>query len=197
MGSQLILLVVSKDRDGIKRFFEWNPFPVPDIAVVPVVNRGTVSIPQLANTALSLDLGYDAVGVCHADTRYSIIALERFKDTALTGKVCGMVGRHLQGGYIWSKDVTRPVEVSTLDCCSVFFRRDSGLRFDEETFDGFHCYVEDLSLQAHAKGIPVVVPPAKASHLEESTRNPEWQADYKIYRKRLAIKWAGTVFETT
>ena len=45
----------------------------------------------------------------------------------------------------------------------MFFRRDSGLWFDAVNFDGFHMHVEDLCMQAHAKGIPVLVPPASAS----------------------------------
>ena len=87
--------------------------------------------------------------------------------------------------------------VSCLDGCSVFFHRDLGLRFDEATFDGFHCHVEDLCLQAHARGIPVVVPSLKADHVGRNKDMVTWMADYRKYKERLTEKWKGIVFATT
>jgi len=196
MGPQLKLVVVGKNQEDCYRFVQNDNFHTLGHLVALEANRTGRAIAAIGNYHLSRE-NFEVFGLCHADTIFQNGALETFLDTAAAGRVCGMVGRDLHGNYVWSKNIGDPVDVSTLDCCSVFFRRDSGLRFDEQTFDGFHCYVEDLCLQAHAKGIPVVVPPAKASHLEESTRNPEWQAQYKVYRKRLADKWAGTVFQTT
>jgi hypothetical protein len=89
-----------------------------------------------------------------------------------------------------------PGEVSTLDGMAVFFRRDLGLRFDEETFTGYHCHVEDLCLQAHSRGIPVTVPAADAHH-RNHIQSQAFLADYRRYRAKLAAKWAGTEFRTT
>jgi GT2 family glycosyltransferase len=89
-----------------------------------------------------------------------------------------------------------PGEVSTLDGMAVFFRRDLGLRFDEETFTGYHCHVEDLCLQAHSRGIPVTVPAADAHH-RNHIQSQAFLADYRRYRAKLAAKWAGTEVRTT
>ena len=202
MGAQLKLhlVVVEKDDSRQGMFLNRNCTQVEGQghAVNIVRNSANWSMARIGNKFLNGHSDYEVFGLCHGDAVFSAQALTIFRDTAAAGFVCGIVGRDLSGNYIWSSNVIRgTVPVSTLDCCSVFFRRDAGLRFDEQTFDGFHCYVEDVCLQAAAKGISVVVPPAKASHLEESSRDQEWLAQYKVYRKRLADKWAGVEFQTT
>jgi hypothetical protein len=132
---------------------------------------------------------WDVFGMVHADTTFHPSALESFWRTARLGAVCGMVGIDTKKRYHWSKDIRSIQPVETLDCCSVFFRKDSGLRFDAKTFDGFHCYVEDLCMQAHAKKIPVVVPPAQAAHAEDSTNDSVWRGDYFRYKDKLLAKW--------
>jgi hypothetical protein len=147
----------------------------------------------------------DVVGIVHADTTFGPGALTAFARTAASGKVTGLVGRaagqqEKGQGYVWSKNVDEETSVSTLDSCSIFLRRDSGLMFDEETFDSFHCTVEDVCLQATGKGIPVVVPVAYAHHHSEDTGtylNPAWQAAYWKTREKLVAKWPGKEFNTT
>lgn len=126
--------------------------------------------------------------------------LEILAECALAGKVCGIVGADLlPQRYWWGHSLPDGAEhpVSCLDGSSIFFRTDLGLQFDEVTFDGFHCHVEDLCLQAHARRISVVVPAVKTDHAGRSTYDPGWQAQYRVYRQRLAEKWNGTVYQTT
>lgn len=114
--------------------------------------------------------------------------------------------------YVWSKDwghPTRrqraagypsdiddfhrvgPCRVSTLDSSCIFFSTNLGLRFDEQTFDGFHLHGEDICLQAHAKGIPVLVPSANAWHACADTNGPGWGAERDRYKVKLDAKWKG------
>lgn len=191
----LSLVVVASNRSS---YFGWDVDPFPPLSELTLWTNDLQGRPyplsKIGNLILDRQVG-TVIGICHADTSFGPGALETFAEAALDGSVVGIVGVDLQRVYHWSKD--NPGQVSTLDSCSVFFRRDLGLRFDEQTFDGLHCHVEDLCLQAQAKRIPVIVPAAQASHIGQSTDNPQWQGDYAKYRARLAMKWRGVRFETT
>ena len=144
----------------------------------------------------------DVVAVVHADTTFGPGALTTFARTAAEGKVTGLVGRmsgqYANGqGYAWSKNLKEETAVSTLDACSVFLRRDSRLRFDEVTFDSWHCCVEDVCLQAAERGIPIIVPVAHAHHHGGTYLDLKWQEAYRKAREKLVIKWAGVEFNTT
>jgi hypothetical protein len=79
-------------------------------------------------------------------------------------------------------------------------RTDSGVNFDEQTFDTFHCCVEDVCISATKKGIRIVVPDVKADHLgTRGTRhkNPAWGEVYASYRQKLVEKHKDTFFRTT
>jgi hypothetical protein len=92
-----------------------------------------------------------------------------------------------------------PGPVSVLDDCSVFFRRDSGLTVDAVTFKAWSAHVPDLCLQAHARGIPVVVPAADASH--KGTRYfrdyQQHNAHWEIQVAKLRAKWPDVQVVTT
>lgn len=85
----------------------------------------------------------------------------------------------------------KPCPVSTLDSSCIFFPTNLGLRFDEQTFDGFHLHGEDICLQAHAKGIPVVVPAANAWHACPDVNGPDWGKERDKYKVKLDAKWKG------
>jgi len=200
------VFVLGKDTSATA---EWSAnHPGTENFVSLVENPKRRSLAAIANTLIDSMEGLPdrVVGFLHADTYLAPGAFQAFKDCSLNGSVCGIVGRDPGKGNRWSKNLIdvpglvwslRPGPVSTLDACSIFFRRDLGLRFDSETFDGLHCWVEDLCLQAQAKGIRVEVPFADADHRGDSTFQPAWQAEYLMYRTRLGQKWAGTAFETT
>jgi hypothetical protein len=199
---RLMLVGVAKDGLGALQFQAQvrHCVDTPEgTLIVPYANTERKSLAAIGNEAIALGSPIHGIlGLCHADCTFGPGALESFAACAAAGKVCGIVGIDCDRNYRWSNGGERgPGLVSTLDSCCVFMRADLGLRFDETTFDGLHCHVEDLCLQAAARGIPVVVPAADASHVGASTFNPEWQAEYRVYRERLARKWEGTRFETT
>jgi hypothetical protein len=202
--ADLTLVVVGKDNAAVLAFDQhhWGGAAV---RLVPNIDGDPLS--EIANWHLELSTR-PVFGLCHADAVFGPGALEAFTAEAMRGAVCGIVGVDLAGVYHcsynsdrdrwWKGDqrIGEPGQVSTLDCMAVFFRKDLGISFDEEEFDSFHCHVEDLCLQAHARGIPVTVPAADAHH-RNHTQAPEFLADYRKYRARLAEKWKGTEFRTT
>ena len=199
--ADLFLVVVGKDTAAV------NAFVMPalssfDTHVYIISNNTGTPLSKISNECLEFDnFRPSAVfGLCHADVVFGPDALEDFTAEAMRGAVCGIVGVDLAGCYrcCYSPETPfcGPGPVSTLDGMAVFFRRDLGLRFDEQTFDGFHCHVEDLCLQAHKRGIPVTVPAADAHHRNHG-QSQAWLVDYRKYRRRLAEKWKGTEFRTT
>lgn len=141
----------------------------------------------------------DVVGVCHADTIFSDSAFDVFHRYALHNNAAvGLVGRSLQGKYIWSKNESGVV--STLDSCSFFMRRSTygkEATFDTKTFDHFHCCIEDMCLQLSTKGHCIYVPNAQADHSGLIDNPSDWQSTYQRYRQKLQEKWADTPFLTT
>jgi hypothetical protein len=201
----LTLVVVGKDTAEFSGF-------TPSVDRMPVT---IIRVPNTAGESLAaignrfLDAAWTPVfGLLHADVYLGAGALETFATIAAKGFVTGIVGIDLNRHYRWCHNTCLQVKrdgsiedvpgpVSTLDSCSVFFRTDSGLRFDEATFDSFHGHVEDLCLQAATRGIPVVVPSADAHHLGATTFDPDWQAQCRLYRDRLRAKWPGVEFQAT
>lgn len=105
----------------------------------------------------------------------------------------GIVG--VKNGYHWSKP-NQLYDVMTLDSCCVVVDKEMGLRFDDKTFDEYHCYVEDICMQA-----------GKVSTMYINTENNEgdffahhghtWNklggswGNYNKYRKLLSDKWGN------
>ncbi len=216
----LTLVVIAKNNEDMGAFKDTNP----NLAGYDgVVNRRRRSLASIANG--HLDTSNQAVfGLCHADMVFKDGSLQAFYDCAMTGAVCGACGRSFRyqdawkwaGGdssYVWSKDWGRPTvrqldagypanpngpcPVSTLDSSCIFFRRDLGIRFDEATFDGFHCHGEDICLQAQARGIPVLVPAADAWHACPDVNGPNWGKERDVYYRKLKAKWPQREFTTT
>lgn len=211
--SPLTLVYIAKDQAGLDAFDLTH---TAGAEVVGYANDAELALSRIGNEMLAcsgwMTAGSPVFGFCHADAVFGPGALDAFVAEAMRGAVCGIVGIDLAGLYRCSFESRRdswwqgegagriltggPGEVSTLDGMAVFFRRDLGLRFDEETFTGYHCHVEDLCLQAHSRGIPVTVPAADAHH-RNHIQSQAFLADYRRYRAKLAAKWAGTEFRTT
>jgi hypothetical protein len=102
----------------------------------------------------------------------------------------GTVGRSWQGEYVWGHEVDEPTEVCTVDACCVVIDTRQRTSFDEHTFDGFHCHVEDYCMQCHASGLGVFVIPSQLDHIGATyaLEGSRW-GQYPKYRKRLARKW--------
>jgi len=211
-AKDLTLVVVAADPEDARRF-DWTH--VNAARVLLQINYYALPLSLIGSASLAIAHG-QVFGLCHADVTFGPGALDALAECAGGGAVCGVVGmnpdlkegdpganpgatrKNQRWGEVWAYQ--NPGPVSTLDSAAVFFRRDSGLRFDPINFDGMHCHVEDLCLQAHAKGMPVVVPAANATHQS----NPKlqdwsdwWHTDYRKYRQRLDQKWTGVRFGTT
>ena len=200
-AKDLTLVVVAKDEQSMRGFDQTH---VNAAHTVLVINYWQQPLSKLANYWLATSP--NVFGLCHADALFGPGALDIFAETAGEGAVCGMVGRCADPAtHVWSVHKANLQDhpnfkegpISTLDSVSVFFRRDSGLRFDTVNFDGFHMHVEDLCMQAHAKGIRVVVPPASASTSCSTPFAGKWATDCLTYRDRLREKWKGMVIATT
>lgn len=204
----LALCVVAKDGDELASFLAVHGGEIAKNVdeLVAVDNRGGRfgGLAAIGNRALAATRS-TAFGLIHADTGFRPGALAIFRDAAIHGKVAGIVGRPIDGRYLWAFGGGGD-DVTCLDGCAVFFRRDLGLSFDEETFDGFHCVGEDLSLLARSRGIPIVVPNAQADH-RSSSNFPDagqpgadrgaWLTDYHRYVEKLRAKWSSLEFLTS
>lgn len=102
----------------------------------------------------------------------------------------GTVGRAWDGTYVWGHDVEEPTPVCAVDACCLVLDTRQGLVFDERTFDGFHCHVEDYCMQCHAAGLGVLVIPAQLEHASATyARQGSRWGSYAKYRRRLDRKW--------
>lgn len=196
---QLTLVAIGKNEAAFGVFDRTH---IGDTELILVANIKGESLSSIANRYLLKSR--DVFGLCHNNTWFGPGSLEIFTRTAMEGKVCGVVGRILENRSRWQDEYhwcqAGSAKVSTLDGCAVFFPVRSGLRFDEKTFDGFHCHVPDLCLQAQKIGMEVVVPEADASHKDSdhtSTESTAWQRDYWRYVALLEKKWKGTRFKVT
>jgi hypothetical protein len=190
---QLTLLAIGKNEISLKSFDQEN---IGESELVLIANTKHEPLSTIANSYLPHSRAI--FGLCHADTWFGPGSLEIFTKTAMEGTICGMVGRSIRGQYHWCH--TNPGKVSTLDGCSIFFPVKYKLQFDDKIFDGFHCHVEDLCLQAQKIGVETVVPAANASHTGSAytpSESEEWRKDYMKYRMLLENKWNGTMFMTT
>lgn len=186
MPSDLTLVVVAKDRESLLGFQAGDP----DGARIELIaNDDGKPLAAIGNR--HLDAAQTSIfGLCHADCIFNARSLAEFALSARFG-VVGIVGIDSQYAQRWC--YRNPGVVETLDSCSVFFSRSFGLRFDERTCDGFHGHVQDLCMQARAKGIPVFVPAADATHIGINFAEPAWRADYERYKARLCEKWGQKV----
>jgi hypothetical protein len=190
---QLTLVAIGKNEDSFKVFDRAH---IGDCELVFVANINHEPLATIANRYLQNSR--DVFGLCHNNAWFGPGSLEIFTKIAMEGKVCGIVGKSLDGVYHWCH--ANPGKVSTLDGCSIFFPIRCNLRFDGVLFNGFHCHVPDLCLQAQKIGMEVIVPAADASHKDSDHTLSErevWHRDFWRYHALLANKWKGMRFETT
>lgn len=187
----LCLVVVGADKHECKSF---NLKHV-ECELHLVINNGDATS-AIANRFLNRS-SKTVFGLVHPDVKFGIGATRVFYGSALSGNVCGVVGRTIGLRYRWCGH--NPGLVYALDDCCVFFRKDSGLTFDDVTFDKWSAHVPDLCFQAHAKGIPVVVPKATASH--RGTRYflgyQHHIKDWEVAVQKLRGKWPDIQVVTT
>jgi hypothetical protein len=192
----IAVLVIGKSDEEIEDFKRKSPHVEQEARMVYVSNPGRKfgGTAAIANPFLDAATE-DVVAIVHADTTFAPKALGVFAKAAVDRNcLTGIVGRTALtpgepfSGYVWCTD--KGGSVSTLDSSSVFFQRSLGLRFDGQVFNDFHCVVEDLCLQARAKGVQSYVPRADASHLGTATE-PTWNDNFWRYRQKLLDKYPG------
>lgn len=195
------IMVIGKSEEEIEWFKQNSPRANEEARMVYVANPGRRygATAVIANPFLETATE-DVVAVVHADTSFAPGAIGVFAQVAIDNDcLTGIVGRAkahpgaANMGYTWC--TSDGGYVSTLDSCSVFFRRNLGLRFDGRTFDDFHCVVEDLCLQARLRGIRSFVPKAEAGHIGTATE-PTWNHNFWRYRKCLLDKYPDEEIHT-
>lgn len=92
----------------------------------------------------------DWIILTHQDISFSDDILYHIENTINEiedDKFCiGLVGVTNKGEYKWSKD-DEIFKLETVDCCFLVINKKHNIKFDEETFDDFHLYVEDYCVQ--------------------------------------------------
>jgi hypothetical protein len=194
------LVVVGKDHADTGAFRLEHVLSVVDELVL-IANPGARfgGLGSIGNRELYLPGRCDVVGIVHADVEFGAGMIEALATAAVDRRaLTGIVGATRQGN-VWCYQVVEPVPVDTLDCCSVFIplAPARGLVFDVQNFDGFHCCVEDLSLQAPSRGLQVLVVPGVAKHAGQLWYESSWRKEWLEYRVRLQAKWASVPFFTT
>ncbi len=197
---KLTVVVVGKSREELALNSLATHAAVDELVLLANPQGCFGGLGRIGNAALTGARG-DVVGLVHADTSFGPGTLGALAETALRERaLTGIVGATVTGERVWGRDVSRPVLVSTLDSCCVFVPRAHAphLCFDENRFDGFHCCVEDLCLQAASRhALSVLVVPGEADHLGSSWNDAQWKSDWARYRQRLDEKWRDATFSTT
>lgn len=101
----------------------------------------------------------------HEDTTFSPDFLEKINQTiGIFPKfgAIGPVGQGFEKEYIWSEDATIK-EVEVFDCCCILINKEHGLKFDAQTFNEYHMYVDDYAMQVQDKGLKCHTIPTHAS----------------------------------
>lgn len=194
-------IVVLSGSDAELSLFDPKPlYAATEIIVVRNDDKRYGGYGEVGNRILDRT-DADVVGIVHADATFgSAKSVRTFIDHARES-VTGLVGRALDGRYVWSKDILAVESVSTLDSCSLFFPTKLAVRFDTITFDDFHLCVEDFCLQAAAHGLGIRVPPANANHRGYRAYAPDlqapWMEKYWMYHARFREKWRAVPFAIT
>jgi hypothetical protein len=131
--------------------------------------------------------------LCHPDVEFSEDVYNQIRRELSKPEVgvVGLVGVNDDGKQVWAQNLREPRKVSSLDGCFIAIDTTKGLRFDEQTFDGLHCYADDLCYQARDQGLKVKVVPAKHFIHASETLKKEGRGwgDYWKYRNKLEQKW--------
>lgn len=188
----------------------WNNAEGKSFEVIPILN-----FKNKYSAASALNIGINKaqsniIIACHQDLIFyrdwintlfeRIDEVEKInKDWGLLGtagitKKEDAIGRvyDLKGRCQWEgrKDLNI-FETQSLDEHCVIFRKDSGLRFDEETFDGFHFYSIDLCFQAIYEGFKNYGITCPLAHISGSSSMLTGKEVYMKYLKAVREKWEG------
>ena len=109
------------------------------------------------------------LALVHEDITFTPDLIYRLQDTidrVPDFGALGLVGCDAGGVNRWSK-TEKIYEVDTLDSCFIVVRKDLPVRFDAETFNELHLYVEDFCGQIHNIGRKVyTITQPEGSHID-------------------------------
>ena len=183
-----------------------NNSDVKNFEIIPIYNDG-----NKYSAAQALNIGIEKakaniVVTCHQDVIFVKDFTLRLIEKAVkypnfgTLGIAGLTfdertagGVQFRNGY---KFATYPeAEVKINDELLIALRKDSGLRFDEETFKGFHFYGADLCLQAIDKGLKNYAVDCHAVHLSVDGAGDmdELRKNYFPNLVKLRDKWVKKI----
>jgi hypothetical protein len=140
----------------------------------------------------------DYLILTHQDVSFPADLLERIEATITRVPdfgALGLVGVDHDRQY-YQVSPTRVNRVETLDCCFIVIRKDLDLRFDADTFDEYHQYVEDYCGQVTRRLgrsiYTILADPATFVHhgATYSQRGSCW-GRWSEYHRHLQTKWPG------
>lgn len=201
MRDKISIASAIHDRATAERYLLPSLEALDADTVTPILldNPGNVlgrNLGRLFNILRRID-GPRVRAFLHADVTFDasfaddvLRAVDRLEADGLAWGALGAVGRSWEGAYVWGHEVSEPVPVCALDSCCLVLDTRREIAFDDRTFDGVHCHVEDYCLQCHAAGLGVYVVPMRFEHVGATyaVMGSQW-GDYPKYRKRLDKKW--------
>lgn len=117
----------------------------------------------------------------HEDVTFSPDFLEQINKVIATYPDFGAIGAVGQGfnkEYIWS-ETDKIKEVQVFDCCCILINKEHGIKFDSETFNEFHMYVDDYAMQVQSVGLKCYTIPIYAS---EAAINNEYTKEGSYFK---------------
>ncbi|GAH81928.1 unnamed protein product [marine sediment metagenome] len=104
----------------------------------------------------------------------------------------GIVGMGYDRKLEWGTNYDGPFKVNSLDECCIILNKKNNIRFDAETFKGWHCYGVDFCLQAYKRKLGVYVVSGLATHTKrrgDYLHSSDWYKNLKSNQELLRKKW--------
>lgn len=120
----------------------------------------------------------------HEDTTFSPDFIEKINEAISIRPDFGVMGTvgNYENNIEWAKDGMM-MEVKTVDCCCLLVNKEHNIKFDSDTFDEYHCYVDDVCLQTVNKGFKNYTIPINAF---EAQKEDVYSKDGSYFRHHSA-----------
>jgi len=180
------------------------------IEIVPIFNEG-----NRYSAAQALNLGTDTaksnlIVLCHQDVAFFEDWIdnlfERISEIETETNKWGVLGTagitrkddtigvvySGSGSIQWGSTVrAKKLRVQTVDEHCMVIKKNSGLRFDEKNFDGFHLYGPDICLEAESRGFQNFGILCPLIHNSASASTNTGKSEFMRVLKVLADKWGS------
>lgn len=139
---------------------------------------------------------------CHPDVEFSDDALGLITSELSKNDIggVGVVGVCSELNQVWgngAKFVNN--DILCFDSCFFAIDKEKGFRFDDSTFDGLHCVVEDYCYQLRDNSLKLsCIPVKKFVHHSDTvvSKGFRW-GNYDFYRAKLNDKWKNKMLVVT